>query len=124
MLTPIYDRAPTSKTGRGLVTLVGDAAHPMTPTLGQGACLAIEDAVVLVRHIRQQDELEASLRMFEQECYRRTALMVSQSKHLGNMIHWRWSLSPTSLPTDFADLRATMSVFDAITLKSLLAKRR
>ncbi|MGI5287524.1 FAD-dependent monooxygenase [Nonomuraea polychroma] len=32
---------------RGKVALVGDAAHPMTPNLGQGACQAIEDAVVL-----------------------------------------------------------------------------
>ena len=32
---------------RGRVALVGDAAHPMTPNLGQGACQAIEDAMVL-----------------------------------------------------------------------------
>ncbi|MFD1935820.1 FAD-dependent monooxygenase [Nonomuraea mangrovi] len=32
---------------RGRVALVGDAAHPMTPNLGQGACQAVEDAIVL-----------------------------------------------------------------------------
>ncbi|MFG3442619.1 FAD-dependent monooxygenase [Nonomuraea sp. NPDC047897] len=36
---------------RGRVALLGDAAHPMTPNLGQGACQAIEDAVVLAHHV-------------------------------------------------------------------------
>ncbi|KAJ4953975.1 hypothetical protein NE237_030807 [Protea cynaroides] len=36
---------------RGNITIAGDAMHPMTPDLGQGGCLALEDAVVLSRHI-------------------------------------------------------------------------
>lgn len=36
---------------KGMVTVVGDAMHPMTPDLGQGGCAALEDAVVLVRNI-------------------------------------------------------------------------
>ncbi|WP_214321442.1 FAD-dependent monooxygenase [Nonomuraea sediminis] len=40
---------------RGKAALVGDAAHPMTPNLGQGACQAIEDAVVLARTPRLAD---------------------------------------------------------------------
>src|SRR4051794_32885961 len=43
----IYDRDPVEKWGDGSVTLLGDAAHPTTPNLGQGACQAIEDAVEL-----------------------------------------------------------------------------
>ena len=35
--------------GNGLVTLLGDAAHPCTPNLGQGDCLALEDALVLAK---------------------------------------------------------------------------
>jgi 2-polyprenyl-6-methoxyphenol hydroxylase-like FAD-dependent oxidoreductase len=38
--------------GRGLVTLAGDAAHPMTPNLGQGGCAALEDGVVLARELK------------------------------------------------------------------------
>jgi hypothetical protein len=38
---------PLSSFHRGRVALLGDAAHPMTPNLGQGACQALEDAVVL-----------------------------------------------------------------------------
>jgi 2-polyprenyl-6-methoxyphenol hydroxylase-like FAD-dependent oxidoreductase len=36
------------------VTLLGDAAHPMTPNLGQGACQAIEDAVVLACTLKEE----------------------------------------------------------------------
>jgi 2-polyprenyl-6-methoxyphenol hydroxylase-like FAD-dependent oxidoreductase len=43
----MYDRAPIAHWGRGACHLLGDAAHPMTPNLGQGGCQAIEDAVVL-----------------------------------------------------------------------------
>ncbi|MBI3435812.1 MAG: FAD-dependent monooxygenase [Proteobacteria bacterium] len=43
----LADRPPGAPWGRGPVTLVGDAAHPMLPFLAQGAAMAIEDAVVL-----------------------------------------------------------------------------
>ncbi|EFJ46725.1 hypothetical protein VOLCADRAFT_92803, partial [Volvox carteri f. nagariensis] len=47
----ISDRWTVGAFGRGLVTLVGDAAHPMTPNLGQGGCTALEDAVQLARRL-------------------------------------------------------------------------
>ena len=43
----LYDRDPIPRWTRGRVTLLGDAAHPMLPYLGQGACQAIEDGAVL-----------------------------------------------------------------------------
>jgi len=43
----LYDRDPIPAWTSGRVTLLGDAAHPMLPYLGQGACQAIEDGVVL-----------------------------------------------------------------------------
>ncbi|MFI6906498.1 FAD-dependent monooxygenase [Nonomuraea sp. NPDC050394] len=43
-------RAPLPRLHQGRVALLGDAAHPMAPNLGQGACQAIEDAVVLAHH--------------------------------------------------------------------------
>ena len=45
--TDICDREPIERWHAGRVVLIGDAAHPMTPNLGQGAGQAIEDAVVL-----------------------------------------------------------------------------
>jgi salicylate hydroxylase len=44
----LYDRDPIPQWTRGRATILGDAAHPMLPYLGQGACQAIEDGVVLV----------------------------------------------------------------------------
>lgn len=48
---PLTDRSPSRHWGVGLATLVGDAAQPVTPDLGQGACQAIEGAAVLVDHL-------------------------------------------------------------------------
>ncbi|HEY2961068.1 MAG TPA: FAD-dependent monooxygenase, partial [Pyrinomonadaceae bacterium] len=47
LTTPAFDRDPNRIWGSGRVTLLGDAIHPTTPNLGQGGCLAMEDALVL-----------------------------------------------------------------------------
>ena len=49
--TGIWDRDPASSWFRGRVVLIGDAAHPMTPYLGQGANSAMLDAFVLAHHL-------------------------------------------------------------------------
>lgn len=62
--------------GKGSVTVVGDALHPMTPDLGQGACSALEDAVILakclsVSNINLEEDImwgEEEERMIE-ECF-------------------------------------------------------
>jgi len=51
----LYDREPLSSWTRGRVTLIGDAAHPMLPHLGQGANQSIEDGVVLAALLRGVD---------------------------------------------------------------------
>src|SRR5262249_11632391 len=53
--TDIYDRLPLAAWSQGRVTLLGDAAHPMTPNLGQGACQALEDAIVLAASLQATD---------------------------------------------------------------------
>src|SRR5262249_15904466 len=49
----LFDAAPLAYWGKGAVTLLGDAAHPMLPYLAQGAAMAIEDAVVLAQRLAE-----------------------------------------------------------------------
>ena len=85
--TDIYDREPLrGDWGEGCVTLLGDAAHPMTPNLGQGACQAIEDAVVLARCLEGMTT-EADLRRYEGCRAARTATIVERSRLMGRWFH-------------------------------------
>jgi 2-polyprenyl-6-methoxyphenol hydroxylase-like FAD-dependent oxidoreductase len=61
----LRDREPLQQYSKGRVTMLGDAAHPMTPFLGQGACIAIEDAMVLGRAFAVADTVEQALLMYE-----------------------------------------------------------
>jgi salicylate hydroxylase len=70
----LCDRAPSWSWGKGLVTLIGDAAHPMLPFLAQGAATAIEDAAVLARELaRSPLDPAGGLRRYEQARQTRTA---------------------------------------------------
>jgi 2-polyprenyl-6-methoxyphenol hydroxylase-like FAD-dependent oxidoreductase len=79
----IYDRDPLRSWGAGRVTLLGDAAHPMTPNLGQGACQAMEDGVVLARCFG--GGISPSLRLYEERRIRRTAAVVRRSRLVGRV---------------------------------------
>lgn len=87
--TPIYDRPPVQRWGVGRVTLLGDAAHATTPTLGQGACLAIESAYVLADRLRGSESVESALRAYERERQTRTARIIRQSWNMGVSIQWQ-----------------------------------
>ena len=65
--------------------VVGDAAHPVTPDLGQGGALALEDAVALARCVEKAATPEAALSMFERVRFRRTALVARQSRWAGRV---------------------------------------
>ena len=71
----------------GLVTLAGDALHPMTPNLGQGACCALEDAVVLAREVsgawNAGGDLPGALRRYESQRARRCLPLVLRSHAMG-----------------------------------------
>lgn len=71
----LYVRDPMPDWSVGRVTLCGDAAHPMTPFMAQGACMAIEDAVVLARALEHSaaDDLPAALTRYEATRKERTA---------------------------------------------------
>ncbi len=61
----LRDREPLQHYAKGRVTMLGDAAHPMTPFLGQGACMAIEDGVVLGRAFGAASKYDEALRLYE-----------------------------------------------------------
>lgn len=63
----LIDRDPLPRWCEGNVTLLGDACHPMTPYMAQGAAMAIEDAAVLSRCLNgtERDGVAAAFRRFE-----------------------------------------------------------
>lgn len=61
----LRDREPLKTWTVGRVTMLGDAAHPMTPFLGQGACMAIEDALLLGRAFAASETVHDALRRYE-----------------------------------------------------------
>ena len=75
----LYDRDPAASWSRGAVTLLGDAAHPMLPFIGQGACAALEDAVVLGA-AAANDDPAAALLAYESARLKRTARFVKTSR--------------------------------------------
>ena len=87
--TDIQDRDPLPRWTRGRVTLLGDAAHPMTPNTGQGACQAIIDAVVMGEEIARGGDLAQAFQRYEARRLSRTRRVVLQSRRMGAMAHWR-----------------------------------
>ncbi|WP_433663687.1 FAD-dependent monooxygenase [Nocardia sp. CA-128927] len=63
------------------IALLGDAAHAMTPNLGQGACQSLEDAVILARVATE----DADLTRYDQERRPRTQMLVTRSRRIGTI---------------------------------------
>jgi 2-polyprenyl-6-methoxyphenol hydroxylase-like FAD-dependent oxidoreductase len=83
VLTLAEDLSEARAWGRGPVTLLGDAAHAMTPNMGQGACTAIEDAVVLARCLAAAGPVPVALRRYERLRIARTRWIVRRSRRIG-----------------------------------------
>lgn len=82
----LFDRPALKKWSQGRVTLLGDAAHPTTPNLGLGGCMAIEDGVVLARALAEHDgQYEGAFAQYERERHRRTARVVRMSAMFGRI---------------------------------------
>jgi len=79
---PAQDRPFLESWGDGPVTLLGDAAHPMLTSLGQGAAIAIEDAVVLAHCLTRIEDHKAALRTYESRRRDRARAMVEGSRAL------------------------------------------
>ena len=80
----IIDVKPIKQFSFGRVLLMGDAAHATTPNMGQGACMAIEDAATLANGLTRYTPLEA-FKKFEEHRIARTTRIVDQSWTFGRL---------------------------------------
>jgi salicylate hydroxylase len=90
----LYDRDPIPRWTRGPVTVLGDAAHPMLPYLGQGACQAIEDGAVLAAALSAEaSDPVTGLARYERTRRPRASRVVlaSRERGLSNHLTSRWA---------------------------------
>lgn len=83
----LYDRRPLRRWAGGRVAVIGDAAHPMRPHLGQGGCQALVDAATLARTIDGSDDLPAAFTRFESLRRREVRRVVRTSALVGRALH-------------------------------------
>jgi len=89
LFNELLDRDPDSRWGRGAVTLVGDAAHAMLPSMAQGANQALEDAAVLLEEMRKHGVGTQAFRAYERRRAGRTARVVKLSRQVMPVFQWR-----------------------------------
>lgn len=84
----LCDRNPVKHWSKHNITLLGDAAHPMLQYLAQGACMALEDAVVLSRAVaRSRNDLPAAFQDYQQQRYLRTGRCQIMARVHGDVYH-------------------------------------
>ena len=88
----LFDLPPLARWTRDQVTLLGDAAHAMTPNLGQGAGQAIEDALVLASALRAHGVAEG-LSAYEAQRRPRATWFVRQSRQAGVVAQWEMPMA-------------------------------
>ncbi|MBD2068225.1 FAD-dependent monooxygenase [Leptolyngbya sp. FACHB-671] len=81
---PIWDRLPLPHWSKGRVTLLGDAAHPVVPSLGQGANMAFEDAYELAEYLSTAPDIETALNAYENSRVPRTEVIYNRSAVRGH----------------------------------------
>jgi 2-polyprenyl-6-methoxyphenol hydroxylase-like FAD-dependent oxidoreductase len=101
MVNGAYDQQPARLWSKGPATLIGDASHALTPNLGQGACMAMEDALVLANCLSRQNSVVAGFRTYEARRFPRVRNAVWRSRWLGDVGQW--------------ENRAVVSVRNAVT---------
>jgi 2-polyprenyl-6-methoxyphenol hydroxylase-like FAD-dependent oxidoreductase len=85
----LYDRDQARQWSRGPVLVVGDAAHPMRPHLGQGGCQGIEDAAILASFVDGADDVGAAFARFAEFRRPRVRSLVRESAVIGRVVNLR-----------------------------------
>lgn len=83
IVSPICDLKPLNQFAYNRVLLIGDAAHATTPNLGQGACQAIEDAMVLHKELKSKQNVYDAFKSFEQKRTKKTKFIIDMSRRVG-----------------------------------------
>ncbi len=82
------DREPIGQWSFGRATLLGDAAHPTTQYMAQGACMALEDAVTLGEALRVEgNDFEKAFDLYQRARVSRTARIVLSGREMGRIYH-------------------------------------
>jgi salicylate hydroxylase len=90
----LFDLSPLPGWGKGAVTLMGDAAHPMLPFVAQGGAMAIEDAWVLADELAKSPQApEPALRSYEKLRLARTARAAREAVRTGHIYHLKGPLA-------------------------------
>jgi 2-polyprenyl-6-methoxyphenol hydroxylase-like FAD-dependent oxidoreductase len=76
--------APAWHNGR--VVLIGDAAHAMSPMMGQGGCMAIEDALVLAEELRSEADIPAAIAAYQKRRRPRVEWVREQSRAMTELV--------------------------------------
>lgn len=88
----IIDLQPIDRFALDKAVLIGDAAHATTPNMGQGACQAIEDAVILAREMQHDTNWPRAFKRYEQLRKKRIHFVVNRSYTIGAMAQCRQPL--------------------------------
>ncbi|MGB1242597.1 MAG: FAD-dependent monooxygenase, partial [Chitinophagales bacterium] len=88
----MYDFKPIPKWHEGKVCLIGDAAHAMTPNMGQGGGQAVEDAYFLMKSFEanQGADYPTVFAHFQAKRFKKVKRIVNTSKQIGNMAHLKY----------------------------------
>jgi len=88
----LYDRDEARVWSQGPIVLVGDAAHPMRPHLGQGGCQGLEDAAILAAFVDQSSDLPTAFARFATYRKPRTKALTRESAMIGRAVNLRPAL--------------------------------
>jgi len=85
----LWDFAPISSYKKDNMLLLGDAAHAMTPNLGQGAAQSMEDALIISRCVANENTIQDAFSKFEQQRIPKASQLVKTGWRIGQVTNWR-----------------------------------